>query len=75
MEVRERVQAIVNRYWSRYPNERATIADEGVSGNHYRVMLNWVLQTYQFEGNIHENQMRFERPVVKAMVEECVRLP
>lgn len=73
MSIDERVRDILTRYHARYPNERQAIADEGASGNHYLVMLGWVLTTYQFETGIHENQMRFERPVVRAMVEECMR--
>lgn len=68
----DRVRAIFKRYLDRYPNEHVALVDD-VSGNHFRVCLNWISGFYKLELNIDDNLWRFERAAVKAVVEECVR--
>lgn len=72
MTTADRVRAIFRRYLDRYPNESAALVDDD-SGNHFRVCLNWVSGFYKTELNIDDNVWRFERAVVRAAVEECVR--
>jgi hypothetical protein len=69
----DRVRSIFNAYIAVHPNELHAIADEGGNGNHWRVLLGHVCRVYQFQLNIHENQMRFERPVIVAIVKDCLR--
>lgn len=69
--VESRVRELFASYCERYPNTRWALELEK-DGNYFRVMRNWICETYRIEKGIHDNEWRFVRKECTACVQKCV---
>lgn len=69
--VESRIRELFASYCERYPNTRWALELEK-DGNYFRIMRNWICESYRMERSIHENDWRFLRKEVTAAVQAVV---